>query len=127
MPSQSYGEAGSGGSRSGTVPFGEAQGLKVTSPEAPPGAQGPQRGTPQSPAAPAPAQRPRAGGPDAQPVPDSQPAPDATSVFRFDPANYPIQDRAPLPVPWREQLQIWAAHPQAGAALRRLAMMAREH
>ncbi len=123
MPGGIPDSPGSSGGASGSVDFGDATALREQMRKATAGTQGPTGepaaqgggGAAQAPPPPPPA---GAGQPDAQP-----PAADEGQQG-FNIANYPLQQRQPPATPWREQLAIWASHPQANDALRRLARLA---
>lgn len=118
-------EAGSAGGASGSVQFGQATSLRDQMRKATSGTQGPtgqpaQQGGGQ---APAPAGGDNTGNPGAQP--GAQPPPQQPGQEPFDVSKYTqFQQRTPPPPPWREQLKMWAAHPQANDAMRRLSLLA---
>lgn len=126
MPSNTYGEAGAGGGASGSVDFGQATSLRDQMQKATAGTQGP-TGEPARPEGGGSAPPPQQGGegqpgPAAQPPPGADPQADGQQPFNIE--NYPMQQRSAPALPWREQLKIWGAHPQANDALRRLARLA---
>jgi len=122
MPGGLPQDPGAGGGASGSVGYGSATDLREELRSATAGTQGPtgQPAQPQAAQAPAaPAQQPGPpAAPDAQPPGQMPPPPMGQSPF--EPARVGVNS---LP-PWREQLQIWAAHPRAGQALRYLATLA---